>query len=137
MSRRIKAELTGAERGGTVAGVAGGRFDSPDDTRTPDKTKIEIVQLGGTSAARTTYQPGWKWSECLGPLVGTDSCQARHVGTAISGHLHVVHEDGTEIDIVPGVAFVIEPGHDGWVVGDEPYVAFEFDSSTAAKYAKI
>lgn len=120
-----------------MAGAVVGRFDTPDQTRTPDKTKIEYVKLGGVSAARTTFQPGWKWSECLGPLVGSDTCHARHIGTAISGHLHVAHEDGTEIDIVPGVAYVIEPGHDGWVVGDEPYVAFEFDPATASSYANI
>lgn len=120
-----------------MAGIAVGSFDSPDETRTPDKTKIEILQLGGASALRTTYEPGWKWSECLGPLVGTESCQARHFGTAISGQLHVVHEDGTEVDIGPGAAFVIEPGHDGWVVGDEPYVALEFDQGTASRYAKV
>jgi hypothetical protein len=120
-----------------VAGAEVRPFDTPDETRTPDKTKIDFVKMGGISAARTTFQPGWKWSECVGPLMGSDSCQARHIGTAISGHLHVVHEDGTEVDIVPGAAFVIEPGHDGWVVGDEPYVAFEFDQSTAAAYGNL
>jgi hypothetical protein len=120
-----------------MPGVARGLFDSPNETRTPEKTKIEVVQLGSTSAARTTFQPGWKWSECIGPLMGADSCQARHVGAAVSGHLHVVHEDGTEADIGPGDAFVIEPGHDGWVVGDEPYVAFEFESNTAERYTKL
>jgi hypothetical protein len=118
-----------------MAGVVTGRFESPDETRTPDKTKIEIVRLGEAMAARTTFQPGWKWSECIGPVIGTDSCQARHVGTAISGHLHVAHEDGSETDIGPGDAFVIEPGHDGWVVGDEPYIALEFEANTAAQYA--
>jgi hypothetical protein len=120
-----------------MAGVVTRRFDSPDDTRTPEKTKIDVVQLGALMAARTTFQPGWKWSECLGRLVGSDSCHARHVGTAISGRLHVLHEDGTEAEIGPGDAFVIEPGHDGWVVGDEPYVALEFESKTAEAYAKI
>ena len=69
-------------------------------------------------------------------MAGTDSCQARHVGTVVSGRLHVHHEDGTEGDAAPGDAYVIEPGHDAWVAGDEPFVAFEFDSSTVAHYAK-
>jgi hypothetical protein len=119
-----------------MAGIEHGSFDSPDETRTPDKTKIEILALGGTKAARVTFQPGWKWSECIKPVAGTDSCQAKHVGTVVSGSLHVVHEDGTEADAGPGAAYVIEPGHDAWVVGDEPFVAFEFDSTTVAEYAK-
>jgi hypothetical protein len=118
-----------------VAGVERGSFDAPDETRTPDKTKIEIVKLGGTTAARVTFQPGWRWSECIKPVVGTDSCQARHVGTAVSGRLHIAHEDGSEGDAGPGDAYVIEPGHDAWVVGEEPFVGFEFESKTAADYA--
>jgi hypothetical protein len=119
-----------------VAGIETKSFDSPDETRTPDKTKLEVVQLGDTTAGRATFQPGWKWSECIKPVVGTDSCQARHVGAVISGRLHVVHEDGSEGDAGPGDAYVIEPGHDAWVLGDEPFVAFEFESKTAAEYAK-
>jgi hypothetical protein len=120
-----------------MAGVVVGRFDSPDEIRTPEKTKIDVVQLGGAKAARTTFQPGWKWSECIKPLMGTDSCQARHVGTAVSGRLHIVHEDGTEADASAGDAYVIQPGHDAWVVGDEPFVAFEFESDTAERYAQL
>lgn len=119
-----------------MPGVETKSFDSPDETRTPDKSKLEVVQLGATTAARATFQPGWKWSECIKPVVGTDSCQARHVGTVVSGRLHVVHEDGSEGDAGPGDAYVIEPGHDAWVLGDEPFVAFEFESKTAAEYAK-
>ena len=111
-------------------------FDAPDETRTPDKTKVEVVHLGGLSAGRATFQPGWKWSECIKPVVGTDSCQARHVGTVASGRLHVVHEDGSEGDAGPGDVYVIEPGHDAWVIGDEPVVAYEFESKTASDYAK-
>ena len=119
-----------------MAGVVKKNFESPDETRTPDKTMIEIVKLGGTNVARVTFQPGWKWSECIKPVAGTDSCQARHVGTVVSGRIHVVHEDGTEVDAGPGAAYVIEPGHDAWVLGDEPYVAFEFEPKTVADYAK-
>jgi hypothetical protein len=119
-----------------VAGIEIGSFDAPDETRTPDKSKIEVVHLGNTKVGRTTFQPGWKWSECIKPVVGTDSCQARHVGTVVSGQLHIVHEDGTEADAAPGSAYVIEPGHNAWVVGDEPFVAFEFEAKTVAEYAK-
>lgn len=90
----------------------------------------------GALAARFTFQPGWKWSECIKPSVGTDSCQARHVGAIVSGTLHVVHQDGSEGDAAPGDAYVIEPGHDAWVLGDNPVVALEFESKSAAEYAK-
>ena len=117
-----------------MAGIATKSFDSPDETRTPPKTRVDVVKLEGATAARFTFQPGWRWSEAVKPTAGTDSCQARHLGAIVSGHLHVVHTDGTEGDARPGDAYVIEPGHDAWVVGDEPVVAFEFAS--AETYAK-
>ena len=117
-----------------MAGLTVGSFDTPDETRSPEKTKIEVVRLGGESAGRFTFQPGWRWSEAIKPVAGTDSCQARHVGAVISGRMHVVHTDGTEGDVGPGDAYVIEPRQDAWVVGDEPFVAFEFES--AATFAK-
>ena len=119
-----------------MAGVEARAFDSPDETRTPDKTKVDVVRMGRTTAARFTFEPGWKWSECVKPVVGTESCQVRHVGVVQSGRIHVVHEDGTEREAGPGEAFVIEPGHDAWVVGDEPYVGFEFETQSAEEYAK-
>ena len=118
-----------------MANVTVKSFDSPDETRAPDKTKLEVVDLGGVKAARLTVQPGWRWSECIKPVVGGDSCQARHVGTMVTGRMHIVHDDGTEGDIGPSDAYVIEPGHDAWVVGDEPAVGFEFESTTAQTYA--
>ena len=118
-----------------MAGVTRKAFDTPDETRAPDKTRVEVVDLGSVKAARLTVQPGWTWSDCIKPVVGTDSCQARHVGTVVSGRMHIVHRDGTEADIGPGDAYVIEPGHDAWVVGDEPAVSFEFESTTAGTFA--
>ena len=119
-----------------MPGVEARGFDTPDETRTPDKTKVDVVRMGGTTAARFTFEPGWKWSECVKPVAGTESCQVRHVGVVQSGRIHVVHEDGTEAEAGPGEAFVIEPGHDAWVVGDEPYVGFEFETPSAEEYAK-
>lgn len=119
-----------------MAGIEKKNFDSPDETRTPDKTKVEVVNLAGMTVGRATFQPGWKWSECIKPVAGTDSCQAHHVGAIVSGRLHIVHEDGSEGEAGPGDAYVIEPGHDAWVVGDEAVVAFEFDSKSAADYAR-
>ncbi|MFN2524849.1 MAG: cupin domain-containing protein [Actinomycetota bacterium] len=119
-----------------MAGVEKKSFDSPDETRTPDKTQIDVVRVGDATAARITFQPGWKWSECIKPVAGTDSCQARHVGTVLSGRLHVLHDDGTEGEAGAGDVYVIEPGHDAWVVGDEEFVGFEFEAKTAAEFGK-
>src|SRR5690349_23995240 len=109
-------------------------FDTPDEKRTPDKTNLHVVDLGSAKAARLTAQPGWRWSECIKPVVGGDSCQAHHVGVIISGKMHMVHDDGTEGEAGPGDAYVINPGHDAWVVGDEAVVAYEFDTTTAASF---
>jgi len=119
-----------------VAGVRKIDFDSPDETRSPEKTRVEVVRLGDASAARFTFEPGWRWSECVKPVAGTESCQARHIGVTQSGRLHVVHDDGTEAEVGPGEAYVIEPGHDAWVVGDEPFVGLEFESKSAEQYAR-
>jgi len=119
-----------------MAGIETKGFDSPDETRTPEKTKVDVVKLGTTTAARFTFEPGWKWLECVKPVAGTASCQVLHVGVVDSGRLHVTHEDGTEAEVGPGDAFVIEPGHDAWVVGDETFVSFEFEARSAAEYAR-
>ena len=111
-------------------------FDSPDETRTPDKTQVDVVRMGDTTAGRFIFEPGWRWSVCVKPVVGTDSCQVRHVGVVQSGTLHVAHEDGSEGEVGPGDAYVIEPGHDAWVVGNERFVAFEFESRSAEEYAR-
>jgi hypothetical protein len=85
-----------------MAGVEALNFDSPDETRTPEKTRVDVVRTGGATAARLSLQPGWKWSECVKPVAGTDSCQVHHIGFIQSGAMHVVHEDGTEVDLRPG-----------------------------------
>ena len=119
-----------------MSGVEIGDFGSPDETRSPDKTKVEIVRMGGVSASRMQLEPGWKWSERIKPIAGSESCQVHHVGLLQSGTMHVVHDDGTAQEIRAGQAYVIEPGHDAWVVGDEAVVGFEFDSRAAEEYAK-
>lgn len=120
-----------------MAGIANKSFSSPDETRSPDKTKLEVVDLGGVKAARMTLQPGWRWSECIKPVAKTESCQVRHVGTVVSGRIHVKHDDGTEAELGPGDAYIIEPGHDAWIVGNEPLVGYEFESTAAGTYAKL
>jgi hypothetical protein len=119
-----------------MAGVEARTFESPDETRTPEKTQVEIVRIGSSTVARMSLQPGWSWSECIKPLVGTDRCQLRHVGVVQSGRMHVSHDDGTEVEIGPGETYVIEPGHDARVVGDAPFVGFEFESSSAEEFAR-
>ena len=103
-------------------------FDEADETRQLEKTTIDVAKIGDHIVARFTFQPGWKWSECVGPAVGTPSCQATHLGAAVSGRMHVVTDDGARIDVAPGQAYAIPPGHDAWVVGDEPFVGLEFQS---------
>jgi hypothetical protein len=117
-----------------MAGVEGRNFDSPDETRTPDKTTVELVNLGGGQIGRYTFQPGWRWSECIKPVVKTDRCQVEHVGYVVAGQLHVDHEDGSSGEVKPGDVYRITAGHDAWVVSDEPFVAVEFQG--AANYAK-
>jgi hypothetical protein len=117
-----------------MAGVESKNLDAPEEVRTPEKTKVDVVKVGGTEVGRFTFQPGWKWSECIKPVVGTDSCQVEHLGYSVSGRIHIEHEDGTSSEIGPGEAYLIAPGHDAWVVGDEPFVGVEFKS--AAEYAK-
>ena len=92
--------------------------------------------MGETSAARLELEPGWRWSECIKPVAGTESCNLRHVGIVQSGTMHIAHDDGSELDIGAGQAYVIEPGHDAWVVGDEGLVAFEFEHHAAETFAR-
>ena len=91
-----------------MAGVQALDFDSPDETRTPAKTRVDVVRTGGgATAARLTFEPGWKWSECVKPVVGTDSCQVHHVGFIQAGRMRVAHDDGTELELGPGSAYEI------------------------------
>lgn len=108
--------------------------DNPDELRTPDKTRVEVVHLDGYTIGRFTFQPGWCWSECIKPVVQTDSCQLSHVGYVISGRLTCRLNDGTEVTVGAGESYSIPPGHDAWVEGNEPVVALEILSADV--YAK-
>ncbi len=101
-------------------------FTAPDETRSLPKTKVEVVTFGERAAMRTTLDPGWRWSEHVKPKAGTASCKVEHFGYVISGRLRVVMDDGKEEEYGPGDVMVIAPGHDAWVVGDEPYVGLDF-----------
>ena len=104
-------------------------FSTPDQVRNFTLGRIDIVNLDETTIGRFVWEPGWRWSKDVAPVVRTPSCQNRHVGYVIAGHLHVVMDDGTELDIVASDAYEIPPGHDAWVVGDVPWDTVEFTSA--------
>ena len=102
------------------------RFDAPDETRTFERGTFEVVQIGGMTIGRARYEPGWKWSEHVGAITGTALCEVEHLGLVVSGRAMCSMADGREIVMEPGDVFAIPPGHDSWVVGDEPYVSLHF-----------
>jgi class 3 adenylate cyclase len=97
----------------------------PEEIRPLGRGRLELVELGEAAIGRVTYQPGWRWSEDLRPIVGTASCEVHHIGFVLSGTLRVQMDDGSRIDLTPEDAFEVPPGHDAWVVGDEPFVAVD------------
>lgn len=103
-------------------------FSKPDEIRELPKTKIEVVTLGSITMMRATFQPGWKWSECVKPTVDTETCQAPHINYIISGRIKVIMDEGTEKILGPGDTAVIPPGHNAEVVGDEACVAIDFSA---------
>ena len=105
------------------------RFDEPDETMTFEHGHSDMVTFDGTRLTRNTFEPGWRWSRSVGPLVGTDRCQVHHIGYLLNGRLHVATDDGGEAEIVAGQAYEIQPNHDGWVVGDDPVISVEFMST--------
>jgi ethanolamine utilization protein EutQ (cupin superfamily) len=102
-------------------------FDkNPDDVRKFTNGKVELANLGDATIGRMTLEPGWKWSKDVKPIVNTNSCQMAHTAYGISGRLHVRMDDGTEREFGPGEVSYVPPGHDAWVVGNEPFVAVDF-----------
>ena len=117
-----------------MAATVNKSFDSPDETRNVDKGKVEVLNLAGSQVMRATFQPGWKWSECVKPVAGTDSCQVAHMVYTLAGRMIVRMDDGSEIEIKQGDVTAIPSGHDAWIVGDEPYVGIDFQGG--GQYAK-
>ena len=99
------------------------RFDNPDEVRTFPKGRFEIIQIGGMTIGRAAYEPGWKWSTHVGESLRKTSCDVEHVGLVVSGRAAVAMDDGRVFEIKEGDVFYIAPGHDSWVIGDEPYVS--------------
>jgi len=100
-------------------------LDAPDEVRAFTNGKLELVDAGGL-VGRAVFQPGWRWSNDVKPLAGTESCQAAHAGYVISGQMHVVMDDGTEEDFGPGDVMICPPGHDAWIVGDQACVVIDW-----------
>ena len=107
---------------------------APDEVRAPSKTRVEVVRLEGYTIGRFSFEPGWRWSECVKPVVKTDQCQVSHVGYVVAGRIRVRMKDGTEQTIAAGDSYTIPPGHDAWVEGSDPFVGIEVMS--AEVYAK-
>ena len=109
-------------------------LNQPEETRSFPKGKVELAKVGGITFGRATFQPGWKWSESVKPIAKTKSCQAPHTQYVISGRIMVVTDDGTKVEYGPGDIGTIPPGHDAWVIGNEPVVAIDVTGMT--HYAK-
>ena len=101
-------------------------LNRPDEVRTLPKTRAEVVDFGDMSLMKLTLEPGWRWSEHVKPTVGTTSCEVPHFSYCLSGRLHVRMDDGTETEFGPGDVQLLSPGHDAWVIGDQPFVGLDF-----------
>ncbi len=109
-------------------------IETPHETRTfQAHGHLDVVTLGDFTLGKGTFEPGWKWSQDVKPIAGTDSCMTRHSGVCVSGQMTVRSDDGTEVTLGAGDVFTLEPGHDAWTIGDQPCVMY--DTGVAA-YAK-
>ena len=118
----------------TMVGFAHADFANPDEVRRFEKGQVELLRIDGREVGRLTLQPGWRWSEHVKPIAGTELCEAPHFQYHVSGKLRVRMADGTEFDATPGQVTSLPSGHDAWVVGDEPAVIVDWWG--AGNYAK-
>ena len=109
-------------------------FDKADEVRTFDHGRVELVSMGGGEIGRLTLEPGWRWSEHVKPIAGTELCEAPHFQYHVAGTIHIAMADGTELEVGPGGVTALPSGHDAWVVGDEPVVLVDWNGAT--NYAK-
>lgn len=109
------------------------RFDAPDEERTMELGTFQLVEIGGSSVGRASYEPGWKWSQHVGRALGQASCSVEHLGMVLSGRNRITMDDGRVVEVGPGDIFAIPAGHDSEVIGDEPYVSLHLTG--AARYA--
>lgn len=105
------------------------RLTAPDEVRTFPHGTVDVVRLDESVVGRAVYEPGWRWTTAMAEIAGTPTCELHHLGYSISGLMHVITDDGQEVDILPGSVYEIPSGHDAWVVGDEPWVTLEWTSA--------
>jgi quercetin dioxygenase-like cupin family protein len=119
-----------------MSGLVRRNFDAPDEVRPFEagSGKLEVINADGGAVGRATFEPGWQWSKHVRPIAGTDSCQAAHTCYFISGRMRVVMDDGEEVAYGPGDFALMAPGHDAWIVGDEPCVVVDWQGF--GNYAK-
>lgn len=110
-------------------------IEKPDDRRDFPRGHLEVVNLSGLVFGKATFEPGWRWTESVKDIAGTDLCQVHHNGYVVQGRMRVQMQDGSEGEVGPGDVFVVEPGHDAWVLGDEPCIMFDF-AGGIGEYAK-
>jgi hypothetical protein len=120
-----------------VARLQRRRFADSDDVRVTGRGKVEIVELDDRVVGRLVWEPGWRWSVDVKPIAGTQWCQSHHFGYSVSGHLRVQMSDGVELEVGPEEVFEIPPGHDAWVLGDEPFVTIDFEAMRGFAKAQI
>ncbi|WP_340560711.1 cupin domain-containing protein [Streptomyces sp. GSL17-111] len=119
-----------------MSGVSRKNFDSPEEVRPFEQGTghLDLVNLESGPVVRGVFEPGWHWSRHVKPIVGTDSCQSPHLGYVTAGRLRVRMDDGEEVEFGQGDLLIVQPGHDAWVVGDEPCVIIDW--MTSPTYAK-
>jgi hypothetical protein len=118
----------------TTATAVKRSFDAPDEVRELGRATGELITIGEHPFARAVMQPGWRWSEDIKPIAQTDSCEFPHACYVLAGALHVRMDDGTELEASAGEVFVISPGHDAWVVGDEACVLYDLGTADDADF---
>ena len=125
----MKKSTAGKQSARRRAPIVIKRLDRADDERRFEKGAFRLVRVGGLEIGRAEYEPGWRWSTHVGPLAGTSTCEVEHVGLVLSGRAAVKMDDGEEVVLGPGDVFYVPPGHDSWVVGNEPYVSLHIMGS--------
>ena len=118
--------------------MAGGQlrgFATPDESRPFEKGRADVLAIGGGTVGRLTFEPGWRWSQHVKPIAGTEWCEAPHFQYHLTGRLHIVDSSGQEFEAGPGDVTCLPAGHDAWVVGDEPVVVVDW--SGAGRYASL
>jgi hypothetical protein len=109
-------------------------FAAPDEVRSFERGELRLLKMGGGEIGQLVLEPGWRWSEHVKPIAGTELCEAPHFQYHVRGTLHIVMGDGTEFDARPGDVTALPEGHDAWVVGDEPVIVVDWYG--ASNYAR-